>query len=128
MRYLYRPHRGGLDESLKETVLCNSEDEIKDLVIESFSHYGVSLTREDVIIDDKENEDGRIGWMATRYVCVTHMGKERFDVPQCVGMCCDEEHLSIAISNISDYGWGPVLKLAEGRKLLLTGITHVEED
>ena len=91
MRYLYRPHRGGLGDSMEKCILCRSEDAVKDEVISEFAPFGVTLTRDDVIIDDRKMDDRRIGWRETQYVCVKHMGEEQFDVPQCVGMCCSEE-------------------------------------
>ena len=93
MRYLYRPHRGGLVESMAECAVFVNEDAIKDHVIETYSHYGVCLNREDVIIDPRSIDDERTSWGATRYVCVTHLDGPPFEIPQCVGMCCDEAHL-----------------------------------
>lgn len=93
MFYIYRPHRGSIDKSLKEVCVVRDLDSIKTHIIEEFSKYGVTLTPDDITFSEETHNDKRIGWEATRYVCVAHMGKERFDVPQCVGMCCDSEHL-----------------------------------
>lgn len=91
--YVYRSHRGSLDESMETCVICESVDKLKDVVIEEYRPYGVTLTRDDIIISDETHNDERIGWKETRYVCVTHLEGDNFDTPQCVGMCCDQEHL-----------------------------------
>lgn len=32
----------------------------------------------------------RINWKETRYVCTKRFGGDKYDTPQCIGMCCME--------------------------------------
>ena len=41
----------------------------------------------DLVIDDEESPDNRIGWLDEHYVCTKRFGDKINDVPQCIGMC-----------------------------------------
>ena len=86
----YRPHRGSLDESMKEEKIFNTIDEMKDHIISEWKMGEVPFSKEDIIIDDDHGKNRRIPWKETRYVCVKRMGKIIYDTPQCIGMCSIE--------------------------------------
>lgn len=41
----------------------------------------------DLVIDDEESPNNRIGWLDEHYVCTKRFGDKINDVPQCIGMC-----------------------------------------
>lgn len=96
---IYRPHRGMLDEAMKETREFNTEDEMKRFIVSDWNADQNGLFGyDDIVIDDKEINDDRIGWKDTRYVCVNRMGDKNYikmyGVPQCIGMCATKYNLS----------------------------------
>jgi len=70
-KFLYRPHRHLLEESMREV------QEIRD-----WNHL-VELVGHEPIIEDRAVWDSRVGWN-THYVCVRLEGYEH---PCCIGMC-----------------------------------------
>lgn len=80
----YRPHRGGLDEAMKE---CKEFSDIAEML----KHIEISqngyIDRRDIVIDKSYGEDERIGWKSWRYVCVTKTKDKKYDTPICIGMC-----------------------------------------
>lgn len=80
----YRPHRGGLNESMKEMkTFRNIANMLKH--IEKETRGCVSMR--DIVISNSYGEDKRIGWTSWRYVCTTKYADEEYDIPQCIGMC-----------------------------------------
>lgn len=80
----YRPNRGDLRESMNafrtyETI----EDMLKMVAHENFGDFNP----EDISISESYGEDYRIGWKSWRYVCTKRYGKEKYEIPQCIGMC-----------------------------------------
>lgn len=99
---IYRPHRGGLAESMAEAQEFETEEEMKQYIYDFHKKYFLDLGYpnapfeiEDIVID-KENshEDDRIGWHNTMYVCVKRYGNEdyikKYGTPQCIGMCATD--------------------------------------
>ena len=90
--YIYRPHRGSLDEAMRE---CK-EFETKEEMISYISAESACLTGkplydpQDIIIGSSVINDYRIGWADCRHVLVKRMGNERFLIPQCIGWCATE--------------------------------------
>lgn len=80
----YRPHRGGLDEAMKEYKEFTDIAEMLKYIEQT--HEG-KLTTHNIVIDESHGEDSRIGWKSSRYVCTTRYGNEKYSVPQCIGMC-----------------------------------------
>ena len=80
----YRPHKGGLDESMHE--LQNFTD-ISDMLwfIERYTQGAVGV--DDIVISESYGNDDRIGWKSWRYVCTVMYGNKKYDTPQCIGMC-----------------------------------------
>lgn len=80
----YRPHRGGLDEAMKEYKEFYDIAEMLKYIEQT--HKG-RFTTDNIVIDESHGEDSRIGWKSSRYVCTTRYGNEKYSVPQCIGMC-----------------------------------------
>ena len=85
---LYRPHRGGLAESMAECRRFENIDQMKKHVVEEWSFDGYEMMAEDdIIIGEVLGDDNRVGWKNVRYVLTKRFGKDICAHPQCVGMC-----------------------------------------
>jgi hypothetical protein len=90
---IYRPHCGGtIANSIKQAVEFNNEQEMKEYIEEQWNGY---ISAEDVVIDNSKAEnDDRIGWKDTRYVCTKRFGKDdcikKYKCPQCIGYCATD--------------------------------------
>lgn len=90
---IYRPHRGGLDESMKEAREFDGFEEMKRYIYEQAEGFnGVKpFEIDDIVVNDGTHEDWRIGWKDTRYVCVKrYLGTDFKGAPQCIGMCATD--------------------------------------
>ena len=83
----YRPHRGFLEDSMKEEKRFNSIEEMFSYI--SKSSDGMMCV-DDLSISNESFIDDRINWKETRYVCTKRFGGDKYDTPQCIGMCCME--------------------------------------
>lgn len=93
---IYRPHRGGLLESLAEAREFNSFEEMKKYLLEHYQSILPSLTPfeiDDIVIDEVI-DDNRCGWHDTRDVCLKRLCEdnyiEMYGCPQCIGMCATD--------------------------------------
>lgn len=96
---IYRPHLGGLAESMAEAKEFETEAEMKQCIYEYHWGYFKSLGYsyapfeiDDIVINEEiAIDDDRTGWHDTMYVCVKRYGKENYvknyGTPQCIGMC-----------------------------------------
>ena len=88
---IYRPHRGGLAESMRLAQVFSSFDEMKEVIAASWASVCGTpppFDKDDIVInDDSVVNDERTGWEDTKYVCVKRMYDEVYSVPQCIGMC-----------------------------------------
>lgn len=96
---IYRPHRGGLAESMQEAKEFETEDEMKQYIYEEHKRYFTEsgfntapFEIEDIVIqEDMKINDRRTGWHDTMLVCVKRYGNEdymeKYGAPQCIGMC-----------------------------------------
>lgn len=92
---IYRPHRGGLAESMQERKEFQTEEEMKQYIYEQHKRYFAEIEFntapfeiEDIVIkEDTAINDSRTGWHDTIYVCVKRYGADKYDIPQCIGMC-----------------------------------------
>jgi len=85
---IYRPHRGRLDEAMKEKKEFINIEEMKEYVLKYWNIFIEPLfSLEDIVISESIGDDDRIGWMNVRHVCVKRMGSEKYDYPQCIGWC-----------------------------------------
>jgi hypothetical protein len=85
---IYRPHRGTLEESMSAKKVFDNVSDMKDCIV--LQWFGL-VKKEDIVIDDMEVNDERIGWVDTKIVGVKKMGTEDYmklyGKPQCVGFC-----------------------------------------
>lgn len=91
---IYRPHRGGLAESLAEARTFEDTDAMKAWIAQKWNcMLGYELFSVDDIVLNEDRpgvNDERCGWVDTRYVCVRRMGREVYEHPQCIGMWATE--------------------------------------
>jgi hypothetical protein len=88
---IFRPHRGQLSDAMAETREFNTEQEMKEYIVDSWKGY---ISIEDITLDENVGDDDRIGWKNVHYVCTKRLGKENYIAlygnPQCIGMCSTE--------------------------------------
>lgn len=90
---IYRPHRGGLAEAMKEAREFETIDAMKAHIVASWTEACDGrrpFEPEDIVIDDEAINDPRNGWKDTCYVCITHCFDERYPTPACIGMCATD--------------------------------------
>ena len=89
MKIIYRPHRGSLDQSMREAHIFNDEEEMKAWIVKEWTKsFGYKLfNTEDIVINKEEINDNRTCWRDTRYICIKRCGNEFYSHPQCIGMC-----------------------------------------
>ena len=80
----YRPHRGGLIESMAECKEFSRIDEMLNFIEANSDGF---LKAKDIVISESHGEDEIIGWLSWRYVCTVRFANEKYDIPQCIGMC-----------------------------------------
>ena len=88
----YRPHRGSLEDAMKEAREFVSIDEMYTHILDDWnsSGFGALFDKEDLSVSESLGEDERVGWKDFRYVCTSRMGNETYSQPQCIGMCSIE--------------------------------------
>lgn len=88
----YRPHRGNLEEAMKESKTFQTLDEMYEYILSDWSVPGgkAMFSKDDLSIGEDLGPDRRTGWKETRYVCTRRMGDKCYDEPQCIGMCSME--------------------------------------
>ena len=91
---IYRPHRGGLAESLAEAQTFNTVEEMKQYIVKHWvTAFDVApFSIDDLVIDfDKPGvNDARCGWKDARHICTKRMFDKIYEVPQCIGMCATQ--------------------------------------
>lgn len=87
----YRPHKGTLDDAMLESKEFDSVEEMFKWIVEDWNKNIETFSISDLSITDDNGKDNRIDWKETRYVCTKRMGAEKYDVPQCIGMCSIEQ-------------------------------------
>lgn len=88
----YRPHRGSLEDAMKEAREFVSIDEIYTHILDDWnsSGFGELFDKEDLCVSESLGEDERAGLKDFRYVCTSRMVSETYSQPQCIGMCSIE--------------------------------------
>lgn len=88
---IYRPHRGRLNDAMAEAKEFNSEQEMKEYIVEQWGGY---VSFDDIVIIGDSHNDDRIGWRDVRYICAKRFGKQdnivKYGFPQCIGMCATD--------------------------------------
>lgn len=93
---IYRPHRGGLAESMAEAREFEDFEAMKRYIVEESAYYWgkPAFAISDIVIDGEQISDNRIGWKDERNVCVKrYFGEdymEKYGCPQCIGMCATD--------------------------------------
>lgn len=91
MKILYRPHCGGLKESMDKLRVFRSVEELKTHVSDYWNEPCPSISfisKDDIVIGEVIGSDPRIGWNEVRYVLTKRFGNDRFDeTPQAIGYC-----------------------------------------
>lgn len=85
--FKYRPHRGSLDESMKEAKEFITMDQMFDYIVKTDPLH--VLQKEDLYISKDHCKDTRIDWSETRYVMAKRYGKNDYPLP--VGLCSMED-------------------------------------
>ena len=92
----YRPHKGSLEESMKE---YKEFDGVVDMLKYIADEWHGFIDIKDIVITNSDGLDDRIGWKSSRYVCIArillvfeyegaiHKQYKHYDKPQCIGMC-----------------------------------------
>lgn len=86
---IFRPHRGGLAESMEEAAIFEDKELMFEHIVKLHSTTGgrSPFAVSDLSIDSKKTADNRIGWKDCRYVLVARYGEEEYETPQCIGYC-----------------------------------------
>ena len=93
---IYRPHRGGLAEAMAEARKFDDFDAMKRYIVDDSARYWgkPAFDISDIVIDEEQSPDDRVGWKDVRYVCTKRYFDEdymkKYKTPQCIGMCATE--------------------------------------
>jgi hypothetical protein len=89
----YRPHRGGLADSMAEAREFATIDEMKEYIYKIWNDKPGKewFSIEDIVIGKSIGNDDRIGWKNVRHVCIKRFGNEdyieKYGCPQCIAWC-----------------------------------------
>lgn len=97
MGIIYRPHRGGLEEAMKEKMEFTTFEELQRYIVGEMEPW-IKLSPEEIVQGGHISEDRRIGWKDSDYLCIDayknikdkqgyklYFGGE-YNSPQCIGM------------------------------------------
>lgn len=84
--FKYRPHRGSLDEAMKEAKEFITMDQMFDYIVKADPLQ--ILQKEDLYISKDHGKDIRIDWKESRYVMAKRYGKNDYPLP--IGLCSME--------------------------------------
>lgn len=87
--FKYRPHRGALEDAMKEANEFITMDQMFDYIVRSDPFH--ALRKEDLSITENLGKDDRIDWTETRNVLTKRYGKDVYDTPQAIGWCSMED-------------------------------------
>lgn len=93
---IYRPHRGGLRESMAEAREFESVEAMKKYIVEqnTIPEWGRPFSVKDIVVRKSEGADERVGWKNVRRVCIKRYYVqdyiELFGAPQCIGHCATD--------------------------------------
>lgn len=80
----YRPHRGILDDAMKE---YQEFDNVADMLKHIEEKLDGMISTDDLIIGESLGSDNRIGWKSTRHICTKRVRSQNVYPPMCIGMC-----------------------------------------
>lgn len=86
---IFRPHRPGLAEPMKEAAIFQDEELMLSHIVQinTDSRTGPAFRQEDIYIVDEPTEEMETGWKDARPVMVKQYGDDVFSGPRCVGYC-----------------------------------------
>lgn len=87
--FKYRPHRGALEDAMKEAHEFITMDQMFDYIVRNDPFH--ALRKEDLSITENLGKDDRIDWSETRNVLTKRYGRDVFDTPQAIGWCSMED-------------------------------------
>lgn len=89
---IYRPHRAYLSDSLAHAQEFETMDDMKLHIVRCYEEVKgyKPFDLEDIVVMDDSVDDSRCGWHDTRYVCINRFGEEKYEYPQCIGMCATD--------------------------------------
>lgn len=93
---IYRPHRGGLRESMAEAREFESVEAMKEHIVRQHTdeELGPAFDANDIMIDDDPVIDRRVGWYDSNYVLAKRYYNDdyvaKYGFPQCIGHCATD--------------------------------------
>lgn len=90
---IYRPHRGSLEDAMKEAEAFNNWYQMTQYIASKWNlAVGQKvISPDDIVMDTEPIDDKRTGWKDVHMVLVTRVGNENFiekyKNPQCIGYC-----------------------------------------
>ncbi|ADO59641.2 hypothetical protein [Paenibacillus polymyxa] len=88
---IYRPHKGSLEESMKQAKEFLSMREMKEYIVKDWNNL---FDIEDIVIKEDAHLDDRIGWNDVRLVTIKRLGEqdnmELYGCPQAIGYCATD--------------------------------------
>lgn len=88
MKFLYRPLRGTLEESMREVQEFDSIEAVRAGVYAEWNADGKVFDLSDVeVVLTEEVAEPKIGWYHVHSITIKRFGDEHFDTPQVIGHC-----------------------------------------
>lgn len=89
---IYRPHRDGLEESMKEAREFSTAEEMLGWIVAAHTdpEWGPAFSLDDLVVGNESRNDYRIGWRDTRYICTRRYHGKVYDPPAPIGFCAEE--------------------------------------
>lgn len=88
MKFLYRPLRSTLEESMREVQEFDSIEAVHAWVYAEWNADGKVFDLQDVEVDfTEEVAEPKIGWYHVHPITIKRFGDEQFDKPQIIGYC-----------------------------------------
>lgn len=93
---IYRPHRGGLRESMAEAREFESVKAMKKYIVQRHTdeELGPAFSIDDIVLDGERCHDVRVGWWKGYLVCTKRYYSEDYmklyGTAQCIGYCATD--------------------------------------
>lgn len=86
---IYRPHRGGLAESMAEAREFESVEDMKEYIVQQHTdeELGPAFSADDIVFGVLQGTDSRIGWHNQQYVYTRRYYGEHYPDGLVIGMC-----------------------------------------
>lgn len=80
----YRPHRGSLEDAMKEQHLFSDIAEMLKYIEDKSEG---TIKAKNIVLSASLGEDERIEWKSVRNVLTTQYGSIKYSAPICIGWC-----------------------------------------